>query len=102
MGLDITLHRKGTPYGEDFWFNGRNTYREIRDYMINERNYRYGEDYLLTYLLCEELKTIIINFITTDEDLSKKINLLYFHNALLEIQHDILSNNTIWYFEATW
>ena len=41
MGLDITLHRKDTPYGKDFWVNGRMRFGSIRDLMVKKHNYKY-------------------------------------------------------------
>ena len=96
MGLDITIHRKDSNYGEDLYYNGRNRYGQIRDLMVEKYNYKYGEDLLLTDEMIKDLLIIVHNKII---ELSTDI-VIYgqLYNELIFVFMDVES----WYFEATW
>lgn len=101
MGLDITLHRKGTSYGGDFWVNGRMRFGCVRDLMVDKYNYQYGKDLLITKEIMIDLLNIThANIITSDGfDLSVYMD---FYSDLLYVYHKMINNNENWYFEATW
>ena len=101
MGLDITLHRKDTPYGKDFWVNGRMRFGSIRDLMVEKHNYKYGKDLLLTKEMIIDLLNITHkNLIEADEfDMMVYAN---FYSDLLYVYNKMMYNNEDWYFEATW
>lgn len=101
MGLDITLHRKGTPYMRDFWVNGRMRFGCIRDLMVDKYNYQNGKDLLITKEIMIDLLNIThSNIITSDEfDLSVYMN---FYGDLLYVYNKMIYSNEDWYFEATW
>lgn len=103
MGLDITLHRKGTPWGADYYYNGRCAYREVVEFMKNTYHYPSGMDYPLSFTICEQLKQVIGHTILENIDNNMKTTKLkaMFYD-LTNIQIDIDNNNTNWYFEATW
>lgn len=103
MGLDITIHRKDVKYGSDYWFNGRNAYREVKDFMLERYHYCYGMDYPLTFNLCEELKVVIAKTMYNNINDNYKVNRLKeLFYAIVNVQIDIEQNDTKWYFEATW
>lgn len=101
MGLDITLHRKNTPYGKDFLVNGRMRFGSIRDLMVEKHNYKYGKDLLLTKEMIIDLLNITHkNLIEADEfDMMVYAN---FYTDLLYVYNKMIYNNEDWYFEATW
>lgn len=101
MGLDITLHRKGTPYGKDFWVNGRMRFGCIRDLMVDKYNYQSGKDLLITKEIMIDLLNIThANIITSDEfDLSVYMD---FYGDLLYVYSEMFYGDEDWYFEATW
>ena len=96
MGLDITIHRKDSKYGEDFYYNGRNRYGHIKDFMVIKYNYKYGEDLLLTDEMIQDLLTIVHNKIIELSPNTVLYGQLY--NDLIFVSMDDES----WYFEATW
>ena len=107
MGLDITLHRKNTPYGEDYWFNGRNRFGNIRNLMVDIYNYKQGSDLLLTIEMIENLlnmtHTLIIYSMNNKEDFYDVDIYNELYNALIRIADDIyFDEDEEWYFEATW
>lgn len=103
MGLDITIHRKGVKWGSDYHYNGRYAYREVMDFMKNKYYYSGGFDYPLTFLICEELKVVIIQTMTDnindDMKMNKLKNMFY---DITNVQINMETTGTKWYFEATW
>lgn len=110
MGLDITLHRKNTPYGEDYWFNGRIRFGKIRDLMVDTYKYKAGTDLLLTIEMVKDLLTItnklIIKSMQDPQDFYYVYTYKELYNALIRIADNIFFNDDDedeeWYFEATW
>lgn len=109
MGLDITLHRKNTPYGEDYWFNGRNRFGQIKDLMVDIYNYKQGSDLLLTIEMIEDLLTftnkLIIEAMQDQQHFFDVYIYKNLYDALIRIADDIFFNDDEdeeWYFEATW
>lgn len=101
MGLDITIHRKDTPYGRDFYYNGRNRYRQIKDLMVEKYNYPYGKDLLLTDTMIKDLLTVVHNRIIELSNESTDV-VLYgqLYNDLVFVFDNMYVED--WYFEATW
>lgn len=101
MGLDITIHRKDTPYGRDFYYNGRNRYRQIKDLMVEKYNYSYGKDLLLTDKMIKDLLTVVHNRIIELSNESTDV-ILYgqLYNDLVFVFDNMYVED--WYFEATW
>lgn len=101
MGLDITLHRKDTPYGKDFWVNGRMRFGCIRDLLVEKYGYKYGKDLLLTKEMIIDLLDITHkHLIEADEnDIMVYAN---FYSDLLYVYNKMIYSNEDWYFEATW
>ena len=101
MGLDITIHRKDIPYGEDIWVNGRSRFGAVRNLMVEKYQYKYGEDLLLTEAMIKDLLTIVHNKIIScgieDGDV-----MIYagFYNNLITVFDSMFEED--WYFEATW
>ena len=118
MGLDITIHRKGVPYGSDFWINGRIKFGPIKNLMVEKYNYQYGTDYLITWEVWSDLISIIESkmreYIENDEFIeNEEIHVkedfykdfyIYnnFKNFLYNIVDDVRDKTQNWYFEATW
>ena len=109
MGLDITLHRKNTPYGEDYWFNGRNRFGKIRDLMVDTYKYKAGTDLLLTIEMVKDLLTLTHKLIIVSMQDPQKFYDVYrykeLYNALIRIADNIFfddDEDEEWYFEATW
>lgn len=98
MGLDITIHRKDTPYGRDFYYNGRNRYRQIKDLMVEKYNYKYGKDLLLTDKMIKDLLTIVHNKIIELSPDTVLYGQLY--NDLVFVFDNMYVED--WYFEAIW
>lgn len=101
MGLDITIHRKDTPYGRDFYYNGRNRYKQIKDLMVEKYNYKYGKDLLLTDAMIKDLLTVVHNRIIELSNESTDV-VLYgqLYNDLVFVFDNMYVED--WYFEATW
>lgn len=100
MGLDITIHRKDSKYGEDFYYNGRNRYRQIKDLMVEKYNYKQNEDLLLTDTMVKDLLTVVHNRIIELSNESTDI-VLYgqLYNDLIFVFDNMYEED--WYFEAT-
>lgn len=101
MGLDITLHRKGTPYGEDFWVNGRMRFGCIRDLMVDKYNYQYGKDLLITKEIMIDLLNITHAYIITSDERDLSVY-MDFYADLLYVYGEMIYGDEDWYFEATW
>lgn len=107
MGLDITLHRKNTPYGKDYWFDGRIRFGKIRDLMVDTYKYIAGTDLLLTIEMVKDLLTLthklIIVSMQDPQDFYDVDIYIELYNALIRIAEDIyFDEDEEWYFEATW
>lgn len=114
MGLDITIHRKGVPYGSDFWINGRRKFGSMKDLMVEKYNYQYGTDHLITWEVWSDLISIIESkmreciendeFIENEEVHVTEDFYIYnkFKDFLFSIIDDICNKTQKWYFEATW
>ena len=110
MGLDITLHRKNTAYGKDYWFNGRNRFGKIRDLMVDIYNYKPGSDMLLTIEMIKDLLTLtnelIIKSMKNSQDFFDVYHYKILYDALIRIADNIFfdddDEDEEWYFEATW
>lgn len=101
MGLDITIHRKDSRYAEDFYYNGCNRYRQIKDLMVEKYNYKQNEDLLLTDKMIKDLLTVVHNRIIELSNESTDI-VLYgqLYNDLVFVFDNMYEED--WYFEATW
>ena len=108
MGLDITIHRKGVPYGSDFWINGRRKFGPIKDLMVEKYNYQYGTDHLITWEIWSDLTSIIeskmCECIENEKAHVTEDFYIYndFKNFLYAIFVDVCDKTQNWYFEATW
>ncbi len=101
MRLDITIHRKGTPYGEDYWVNGRIRYASVKKLMVEKYQYKYGEDLLLTKGMIIDLLDITHKLLI-EADESDMMEYANFYTDLLYVYNKMIRKNEDWYFEATW
>ena len=102
MGLDIELQVKKNNDIYDYEeFNGRMTFGNIKDFMLEKYNYQYGEYLKLNLAMIKSMVKELINECYEKSDISSNQRRLDFVRALIESYSYIKEGYEV-FFECDW